>query len=649
MLLTDLAQIPGLDVVSSHYLHEILDQLGQDNVEIVDKSLVSEIARRTGAGAVVEGTIFSSGREIRIDVQLVDIRTGRVLTAHSAKGSDVFPLVDELADRIRVSLQLSDTTPGRPISEITTASLEAYRLYSKGVDAYNGIRFEEAWKLFVEALEIDPSFAMAYFQLSEIALWSEWGRISRFPGPGGEVISSEEYLHRAVERIDRLPERQKLLVQAGVARRRGLREGHVDEAVALYEELIALYPDEEDAYFRLSSIYPRSARPDELLEILEKGVKTQPHLGPLRNTYGYILLNVGRYTEAIQEFDAYVQLGPVEVNPYSSLAEGYIISGQPEKALETLSHGFEVNPSFELHTESAWAYAMLGRYEEALAEAAKIGGWAPATKGHLLQAFMLSRLGRYQAAREHIHRASELTEVRENPPDGVYALLMSALLSLEQEKHSESIEYAVLAEEMIPRPPRIAISRMQMAYAHLLTGIAEARSGRLAAARAHRDALRDVFDIPSSFRRDQVRRCYIYAFDGEIALASGDLNGAEVAFISSTLELKMAALPALLPIGTALLNHPPFRDGLARVKKARGDLACAIAIYRHLNTPGMSNNWTAMLEPRYILEVARLLDELGDKDGARAEYRRFLELWKDADPELPELEEAKRYLAKSNE
>ena len=46
-----------------------------------------------------------------------------------------------------------------------------------------------------------------------------------------------------------------------------------------------------------------------------------------------------------------------------------------------------------------------------------------------------------------------------------------------------------------------------------------------------------------------------------------------------------------------------------------------------------------------MLKLARLLDETGQKDAARAEYERFLELWKDADAGLPELKEARAYLA----
>ena len=79
-----------------------------------------------------------------------------------------------------------------------------------------------------------------------------------------------------------------------------------------------------------------------------------------------------------------------------------------------------------------------------------------------------------------------------------------------------------------------------------------------------------------------------------------------------------------------------------------GNLHGAIDFYRKLNRPDIRNKWTALLEPRYVLQVARLLDEMGDREGARAEYQRFLDLWKDADPELPELAEARRYLVKES-
>jgi tetratricopeptide (TPR) repeat protein len=84
-----------------------------------------------------------------------------------------------------------------------------------------------------------------------------------------------------------------------------------------------------------------------------------------------------------------------------------------------------------------------------------------------------------------------------------------------------------------------------------------------------------------------------------------------------------------------------FRDGPARVRLARGDVKGAIEIYRRLIRPDISQKWTSALEPRYVLELARLLEKTGDTEGSREQYRYFLELWKDADNGLPELKEAR--------
>ena len=61
--------------------------------------------------------------------------------------------------------------------------------------------------------------------------------------------------------------------------------------------------------------------------------------------------------------------------------------------------------------------------------------------------------------------------------------------------------------------------------------------------------------------------------------------------------------------------------------------------------PGRTE-WVAMLEPRYVLERARLFDEMRQPAAAAAEYTRFLQLWTGADGHLPELAEARRALVR---
>ncbi|MBA2302282.1 MAG: hypothetical protein H0W08_06565 [Acidobacteria bacterium] len=53
-----------------------------------------------------------------------------------------------------------------------------------------------------------------------------------------------------------------------------------------------------------------------------------------------------------------------------------------------------------------------------------------------------------------------------------------------------------------------------------------------------------------------------------------------------------------------------------------------------------------MLDPLHVIALARVLDKAGQRDAAHTEYRRFLELWKNADKDLPEPAEVRAALAK---
>ena len=632
MLVTGLAQTPGLDVISSQRLREAAKQVGPGDLEGLDKGLVPEVARRAGAGTVVTGSIFQAGPEVRVDVQVEDVASGRLLFAHSVRGKEVFPLVDELTGQIQKNLNL--TVAGGPgIAGVTSGSLEAYRLYTEGFEAAHNVRSADALRLLRKAVELDPSFAMAYFQLSQT---------SEFVG---DPASAEEYRRKTLEHLDRLPERQKLLVQAAYYARPP--EGNPAKAAKLLEELIARYPDEEEAYGSLGQLYTTQLnQAGHGLATFERGVKALPNSGLLRNFYGYALLERGRYPEALREFETYARLYPKEPNPLDSLAEAYLITGQPEKALEKYGDVLQMDPSFwGSHHGRAWAFAMLGRYEDALGEEAKAEEiiartQLPLTDTHFLRAFMLSRAGRYREAEDRIRQglreAARLKDVQRQA--GLE--LLSSLLSLERKDYSRSLETAGRAEKIAPQTPDDRARNRVTIVAHLLAGVAEARSGQLAAARARLESARKLFQ-PG----DDGIKWWYYALEGEIALAAGDLAAAEAAFAGGEPELKMF-FSNVAVLESVFANDLPSRDWQARVKKARGDIPGAIEVYRRLLTPDISAKWVAVYEPRFVLEMARLYEQAGDKAAARREYQRFAELWKNADPGLPELQEARQRLAR---
>jgi tetratricopeptide (TPR) repeat protein len=92
-------------------------------------------------------------------------------------------------------------------------------------------------------------------------------------------------------------------------------------------------------------------------------------------------------------------------------------------------------------------------------------------------------------------------------------------------------------------------------------------------------------------------------------------------------------------------NIPFAMDAIARALAARGRLDEALEEYRLLMTVGPETNLRSLINPVYHLRVAEIYEKKGVKAKAIEHYRRFLELWKDADPGSPEVEEAGKRLA----
>ncbi len=569
MLLTDLAQTPGLDVVSRQRILEILKQVGEDDLKAIDASLIPEVARRAGAGAVVGGSIYKVGDDIRIDVQVEDVGSGRILSAHSVRGNDVFPLVDELSGQIRASLDMTDAPVDRGIADVTTASLEAYRLYSEGVEARRNLRRRiDARDLLEKAIEIDPTFAMAYYELAKT------------PERVGEAGSNNEYVRKVVEYMDRLPERKRLLVEATRAIE---EEREPEKAEELLESLISRYPDEEEAYFLLAGVHRERNESGLYGATLERGVAAVPDSGLLRNQYGYHLLGSGRYEEVIHQFETYARLKPDEPNPRDSLAEAYLISGQPMKAAEEYARALDADPTFfTSHSGRAWAFAILGRYDETLAELAEnenviAESGLPTTGNQFGWAFVLSRIGRYDEAEERLGKGIE--QALGEGPSAIRAhlLFLAAQVAIERGDYEQALENLTQSKEGLSGP---YMKSREAMVAHLLAGVAKARSGKLDAARAHLGAQKEIHNP-----NDALGDFWLYALEVEIALADGDLEAAETAFAAGLPEYK-AWFSNSQGSWSAFTNNLPFRNGQARIEEARGNLAGAIEIYRGLLTPG---------------------------------------------------------------
>ncbi len=344
---------------------------------------------------------------------------------------------------------------------------------------------------------------------------------------------------------------------------------------------------------------------------------------PISNVRGYSLLENREFGKAIEQFQTVANRSPNEPNAWDSLGEGYLASGMPDKSLEAYSRALAIDSSYEPSILGrGLALAALGRYDEALESP---------SPDLSVQAFLLSRVGRYKEAAAVLDKASLSADAEARAG----ALLTSAWLMVEQGQSARALAQVHAAETTVSSLSE-GRKQVSLVLADLIGGVAEIRAGNVTDASARLAVQKSRYDSD-----DRVQSNWVAALDGEFALAQGQYDRALTSF-------KEAQTKAWLTLGrdsaTVFATNLPSRDGLARVEIARRNRAAAIEEYRRLTALGSGNLSSAVLEPRHILELARLLNEEGDAAGARIEYGRFLKLWANADAGLPELSEAKRAL-----
>ena len=393
MLLTGLAQTNGLDLVSTQRLVEAARQQGASDLKTLEFDKAAQVAKHAGAGAIVTGSVHKNGADIRIDARVEDLASGRILIAQSVRGTDAFALVDQLAARIRDSVGILAVSGIRHTADVSTSSLDAFRLYSIGADAFANARGPEAARALEQAVQIDPAFAEAYLELASVA---------GFTGMPGK---RREYLDKAARYADRLSERRRLLLDTQLARDRG----NVAATSRALDELIAKFPDTEIAYTIAALHYGSELREtDKQLQIMRTGISALPGSNSVLNNYGYALIEAGRYAEGLRAFERCVELAPREPNSYDSLAEGYLTSGSAEKALEFYRRAIALDPTFSSSRVTlAWALAVLGRYDEAMVVRTPLKSE---------EAFLLSRLGRYKEAATALAAGRRLAEATRTSP-----------------------------------------------------------------------------------------------------------------------------------------------------------------------------------------------------------------------------------------
>lgn len=330
MLTTNLAQLDGLRVVSAQRLLDLLRQAGRAETEAIPDDLALQVAAQSGARTLVRGSFMAVGDEVRLDVQLIDLEDGTIAVAEQSRGSDVFALVDDVSARLSGKMLGASFRPTEltPVTQLATGNLEAYREYQEGLLAERRFLNEQALTHYRRAVELDPTFAIAWLRL-------------------GMLANTQQERLAALQQADlnkaKATDRDRYMIEAMFAVN---TTGDFETADSLLVEMIERYPDEKEARYQLGVFYDQTDRDDEARAVIEEAVTLDPYYAPGINHLAYLAGRRGDTAGADTLSRRYLELEPDQANPLDSRGEILEMIGRHEEAREAFRAALAVEPGF---------------------------------------------------------------------------------------------------------------------------------------------------------------------------------------------------------------------------------------------------------------------------------------------------------------
>jgi serine/threonine protein kinase/Tfp pilus assembly protein PilF len=623
LMIADISQSKFMKVSSSDKLVNILRDLDQLNVTSFSADVLVKIAERARTKHVVYGSFTKAGDVIRVNMTIKNPVNEELIGTEIVEGKgeeSIFYLVDDLTSRIKTRFNFTaDEIAGdidKDVANITTSSAEAYKLYSMGRDLFNRHQYRESIKLMERAVNIDPEFALAYRSMA-IANSNLSYRTER-----------QRLLNKAIEFSDRLSDREKYLIQGDYYYRLDKRK-----AIEAYEQLLKRYP----------------------LDVTGN------------NNLGLLYNSIEEFEKALTCFENAMLGDPEIFTPYMNTAYAYTMMAEYEKARIILEryrdiyrdNGVIHNYFFEFHL-----YA--GEYDEALKEAEITLQLEPDYSPWMQDIGDLYLLtGEWKKAEEVFKQLLDWEEVSARLR-GRWSLYC---LYLYQGKTGPMKEQA---EQALRLARQSGMKAWEYGFLRSLTFIEEVKGNYAEVIRRHEEYLKEIREkgIEWGMQGVMIRLVENYSRIGDIKNAqriseelkqyyANHLNTRLMRnyyYTQGLIQMALSAFPAAIDSfeqAIALSNKDPesgshagYFYNLAEAHRKNGDLDTAIEWYRKVigltrGRVGIGNIYAFSL-----YHVAKI-HETKENIGKSIEYYdKFLELWKEADYNFPELADANVRLSK---
>ncbi len=583
-----LRQSPFLNVLPDSEIAKTMQQMTRPTGTKVTPGVARELCQRAGSKAYIAGTVGSLGSEYVLGLKAVNCQSGDTLAEEqvtAASKEKVLDALGEAASKLRAELGESLATVQKfdvPLEQATTSSLEALRAYSLGLKTYNTKDTAEALPYFQRAIQLDPNFAMGYNAMGRAYLFLS------------ELSRGSEYYAKAFQLREHASERERLAITGDYY---SFTTGELDKAAPIYQEEIENYPRESAAYGRLGEVFALLGQHEKAVESARQAVR----LGPDRlGDYG----NLANHTLALQHFDETRQI--IQEAQAQKLDDAFL-------RLSRYALAFLEADSGAMAQQQQW-FAGEPNYENwGLAVASD----SAADAGHLAK------------ARELTKRAVDSAVRVDNKEGGAIYLANAAVQEAAYGNAAEARRSAAEALKLAPTSPGAGAE----------AALAFAMAGDTARAEFWAQDLGKRFPLDT-----QMQSLWLPAIRAQLALDRNNPASAVTA-LQTAASIELGQIPFANNI--SCLYHVYVR-GEAYLAARQGSAAAA-EFQKILEHSGIVwNCWTGALAHLGVARANALQSRTSqgaDADAARVRalgaYKNFLTLWKDADPDIPTLKQAK--------
>jgi TolB-like protein/DNA-binding winged helix-turn-helix (wHTH) protein len=280
-----------------------------DSVESYAKSSSDPLkfAERLKVDSLLDGTIQIIDNRIRVNVRLVDLRSGGQLWTASFVESenDIFKLQDKLAAQVANSLVTRLTQQEQSLlAKKSTDNLEAYRAYVRGraiLDRRNADLFEKAVDEFQKSLTLDPAFALGYAGLAD-ALLAQTNLLSNEEARE-HFEKAERYAQKALELGEESAE-----VYTALGRIKRIHYWDWEGAEKDFRRATQLNPNHAEAHRFLAQMLSFLARHDEAIMEINHALEINPISPAITTAQFSILESSGEYEKALKRAEDFLRL-----------------------------------------------------------------------------------------------------------------------------------------------------------------------------------------------------------------------------------------------------------------------------------------------------------------------------------------------------